>query len=416
MDSTTLVLICIFAICLSGVIFAYAGYPAVIWLCAKVFGRSNKSPTQIDELPTVSLLIAAHNEEADIAARIENALKLDYPREKLQIVIASDGSTDATVEIARRYALNGVQVFDYQENRGKVTVLNRTVPRLNGELVVLSDANTHMAADAVRKLVAWFQDPSVGVVCGKLVLTDPRTGTNADSLYWKYETFLKKCESKLGALLGSNGAIYAIRKDLYPEAKPGTLIDDFVIPLEAKRRSGCRIVYDMEAIAYEETPPSIQAEFRRRVRIGAGGFQSIGLLWPLLNPRHGWVAGAFLFHKVLRWVCPFLLIGVAATNAILVSEPKFGWLMLAQILFYVMAMIAMLVPGTPKAFRLPAMFVSMNVALFFGFFRYLKLTFTGNHSGTWGRTERTAPAPALVDLVVVSDGTPERAPAVEFGQ
>jgi cellulose synthase/poly-beta-1,6-N-acetylglucosamine synthase-like glycosyltransferase len=283
----------IFWVCLVAVAFAYLGYPLLILFLAHAFGRKPKPPNpDQSRLPVVSLLIAAHNEESDIEARILNALALDYPADKLEIVIASDGSADGTNEIVWRYTeryRGRVQLFAYETNRGKATVLNDSVRRLRGELVILSDANTFMAPDAALRLAAWFADPDVGVVCGRLVLSDPKTGRNVDSLYWKYETFLKKCESRLGALLGSNGAIYAIRKELFPEVRPGTLIDDFVIPLEGKRRSGCRIVYDIQAVAREETPSTIFAEFRRRVRIGAGGFQSIGLLWPLLSPSHGWV-------------------------------------------------------------------------------------------------------------------------------
>src|SRR5262249_30950742 len=146
------------------------------------------------------------------------------------------------------------------------------------------------------------------VVCGRLVLTDPATGCNVDSYYWRYETFLKRCEGRLGALLGANGAIYAIRRELYTPIPGNTIVDDFVIPLRAKLRTGCRIVYDGDAVAREETPPNVGAEFHRRSRIGAGGFQSIGLLWRLLNPRSGWVAFTFFSHKILRWVCPFFLV------------------------------------------------------------------------------------------------------------
>lgn len=390
MSSHEAILEAIFWGCLVAVAFAYLGYPLLILFLARVLGRRPESP-ELDEarLPVVSLLIAAHNEERDIEARILNALALDYPAGKFEIVIASDGSTDATNEIVRRYAHRGVRLFAYETNRGKATVLNESVPRLRGEVVILSDANTFMAADAARRLAAWFADPDVGVVCGRLVLTDPRTGRNVDSLYWKYETFLKKCESRLGALLGSNGAIYAIRKDLFPEVRPGTLIDDFVIPLEAKRRSGCRIIYDTAAVAREETPPTILAEFRRRVRIGAGGFQSIGMLWPLLSPAHGWVALTFFCHKILRWTCPFLLLGMLCANALLTADPFYRWLLGCQLAFYAVAVVGNWLPARPRVLRclrLPTMFAAMNLALLFGFFRWLR----GGQTGVWARTTRSA--------------------------
>lgn len=378
--------------CLGVVSFVYLGYPLLVLVCSRLFGRVAAPPElSEDELPTVSLLVAAYNEEIEIEGRILNALALDYPRDKLEIVIASDGSTDRTNEIARGYQRAGVRLLAYGKNCGKATVLNKSVPRLAGEVVVLSDANTHMAADALRRLVSPFHDPAVGVVCGRLVLTDPRTGKNVDGLYWKYETFLKKCESRLGALLGANGAIYAIRKHLYPGVRPGTLIDDFVIPLDAKRHSGCRIVYDARAVAREETAPSIGAEFHRRVRIGAGGYQSIGMLWPLLAPRNGWVALTFFCHKILRWLCPFFMLGALLANVPLLGDPTYDGLFAAQAGFYALAVAGNWLPARPRWLRyarLPTMFATMNVALLFGFFRWLLRP----QNGTWRRTERAVPA------------------------
>ncbi|QDU24164.1 glycosyltransferase family 2 protein [Urbifossiella limnaea] len=377
---------------LAAVSFAYLGYPVLIWTLSRVFGRSPVPPAvSDDDLPTVSLLVAAYNEEVDIEARVLNALSLDYPRGKLEIVIATDGCTDRTNELVRPYTQFGVRLVEFSENAGKASVLNRVVPQLTGEVVVLSDANTHMATDAVRRLAAWFRDPAVGVACGKLVLTDPKTGQNADGLYWKYETFLKKCESRLGALLGANGAIYAVRRSVFPAVRPGTMIDDFVIPLDARRRSGCRLVYDARAAACEETAPTIGAEFGRRARIGAGGFQSIGMLWPLLSPRHGWVALTFLCHKILRWVCPFFMIAALVANLLLVGNPLYAGLLVAQVGFYALAAAGHLLPGGPRwvrYLRLPTMFVTMNAALLVGFFRWL----TRPQTGTWRRTDRTAPA------------------------
>jgi cellulose synthase/poly-beta-1,6-N-acetylglucosamine synthase-like glycosyltransferase len=390
----TFILVACFAGCVVLVGFAYVGYPAVIWLLARLFGRDAVPPAvETADLPTVSLLIAAHNEEADIEDRIRNALALRYPPEKLEIVVASDGSTDATEEIVERFAEHGVRLIAFAENRGKAAVLNAAIPLLRGEIVILSDANTQMHPDSARRLATWFADPSVGVVCGKLVLVDPESGRNVDGMYWKYESFLKKCESRLGALLGCNGALYAIRRRLIPRLPEGTIIDDFYLPLEARRRSGCRILLDTDALAWEETAPDIRAEFRRRVRIGAGGYQSIARLWRLLDPRHGWVSFAFLGHKIARWIAPFGLVGALVLNVVLLDSPVFQMILAAQVAFYALALVAGRLPSRPKPLRvlkLATMFVTMNLALLVGFVGWL----TGYQRGTWRRTDRVPTHPA----------------------
>ncbi len=400
MSTPDLVVAAVLFVGLAVVTYAYLGYPVLVWLAARLFGREQRRP-EVDErdLPAISLLFAAYNEEAEIAARIENALQLDYPADKLEIVVASDGSTDRTNEIVCRYEKFGVKLLAFEPRRGKANVLNDAIPAVSGEIVLLSDANTSMHATAAHRLAAWFQDPALGVVCGRLVLTDPKTGRNVDGLYWKYETFLKKCESRLGALLGSNGGIYAIRKSLFQGILGNTIVDDFVIPLLARQRSGCRIVYDREAVAIEETPARISSEFHRRARIGAGGFQSIGMLAGLLNPRHGWVSFTFMSHKILRWLCPFALLLALATNALLVEYPAFLALFIGQLAFYALSLAAGTLPAGPRFLRYPrlgTMFTMMNAALLVGFFRWVR----GEQKAAWKRTARapeSAPA-ALSDL------------------
>lgn len=387
-----LIVLTVFALIVVG--YAYLGYPVVIWLASRFFGRPYRSGVPSDEkLPTVTLLIAAYNEESEIARRLVNALSIRYPKGKFEVVIASDGSTDGTVAIARGFADPRVRVLAFPNRRGKSAVLNDVIANhVRSEVVVLSDANVWNDPDSVRRLASWFRDRKMGVVCGRLVLTDPSSGKNVDSLYWKYETFLKKCESQLGALLGSNGGIYAIRRSAYTPIPDNTLVDDFVIPLVARLRTGCRIVYDQDALAWEETPSSMAAEFHRRARIGAGGFQSIGILRRLLLPGHGWVAFTFLSHKVLRWLCPFFLLTALAANAVLAAmDPTYLGLLAAQLAFYAMSLASAWVPSRPrvlKVLRLPAMFTAVNAALLVGFCRWMR----GPGNGTWRRTARTEPA------------------------
>jgi cellulose synthase/poly-beta-1,6-N-acetylglucosamine synthase-like glycosyltransferase len=390
MDWVTAHAIITFWASLALVSYAYLGYPLLIWGLSRAFSRTVLPQIGDDaELPAVSLLIAAYNEEAVIENRLRNALAMDYPAEKLEIVVSSDGSSDRTTEIVRRYSAGNIRLLDYAHRRGKATVLNASVPEMEGEIILFSDANTEVEALAARKLVRWFGNPEVGAVCGRLVLADPRTGKNVDSLYWKYETFLKRCEGRLGALLGANGGIYAIRKEFFTPIPDGTVLDDVVIPLLAKLRTGCTIVYDSEAVAREETPPDLGSEFQRRSRIGAGGFQSIGILWGLLHPRWGWTALAFASHKILRWLCPFFLLGLLASNLVLCASPFFQATLVAQFVFYLGAAVMAVIPARFRALRplrLATMFTGMNLALLVGFWKWAR----GSQRGAWQRTAREA--------------------------
>jgi cellulose synthase/poly-beta-1,6-N-acetylglucosamine synthase-like glycosyltransferase len=373
------------------VAYAYLGYPLLIWGLAHALGRKRTPPQASDStLPSVSLLISALNEEKWIGQRIANALAQDYPSDRLKIVIASDGSSDRTAPIVQQLARRHpgrVVLHEFESRRGKANVLNAIVPQLEGEIVVLSDANTFFDVTAVRNLARWFTSQRVVAVCGKLHLVDPETGGNVDSLYWRYENFLKEQEGRLDALLGANGAVYAIRRCQFVPIAPDTIIDDFVIPLVTRLRYGGSIVYDADAVATEETPPSVGDEFRRRARIGAGGFQCLARLWPLALPSSGWTSLAFVSHKVLRWIAPLLLVVAFATNLFLLGQPLYQWLFALQVLFYAAAGIGHLIPGSgtlPRMLRLTTLFASMNAALAVGFWRWL----AGTQQATWQRTAR----------------------------
>jgi cellulose synthase/poly-beta-1,6-N-acetylglucosamine synthase-like glycosyltransferase len=415
------------------VAYAYAGYPVLISFAARLFGKRPVRPVIADaELPTVTLVIGAYNEALLIKSRLENALQMDYPRGKFDIVVASDGSQDGTNEIVRELARShgNIRLLAFAERRGKAAMLNDVIPHVRGTVVMLSDANTYTEAQAARQLAAWFVDPAIGTVCGKLLLIDPAQGRNVDGLYWKYETFLKVRESRLGALLGSNGGIYAIRKSAYVPIPDNTFVDDFVVPLLSKMKTGLRIVYDSDAKAIEETPASMTSEFHRRARIGAGGFQAIGILRGLLNPLHGWVTLTFINHKLLRWVSPFLLLYAILANAFLVmflSIPGYGekplapylsGLLAMQVAFYVSSLFTAVIPNRPKflkIFRLPAMFTLMNVALGVGFYRWMM----GRQKAAWKRTARGSELildPDMQDTlqIAISQGTVKSALPGDF--
>ncbi len=383
----TLILQAAFWLSAALVVYAYAGYPVLVYCLGRRRRQPRPAISADDQLPAVSLIIAAHNEAEVIEERLRNALSLDYPSDKLEIIVASDGSTDATNQMVRRCADSRVRLLDFNQRRGKAAALNAAVPQARGELLMFSDANTFWDASAARSIARWFNDRSVGVVCGKLQLIDARTGNNVDSLYWRYETFLKRCEARLGVLLGANGAIYAMRRSLYQPIPEDTIIDDFVIPLSAYLRSGCQMVYDPSATAVEETPAQMRSEFRRRARIGAGGFQSISRLRGLLSVRHGWLAMAFISHKLFRWMAPFALIALVACNLALAGRPEYRVLLAGQAIYAVLAAVGACAHGRHPAWRLAraaTLFASVNLALLVGCWRWL----VGAQRGTWQRTER----------------------------
>lgn len=384
----------VFWTCAAALAYAYAGYALIIWLASRRFGRRPDPPTCGEsDLPTVTLLVAAYNEEEVIGGWLDNAQAVDYPAERLEVLVASDGSTDGTDAIVSD---RGVRLLDFGARRGKAAVVNSALRSARGEVVVLTDANTRVDPGAVRRLARWFRDPDVGAVCGRLVLVDADGGRNSDGVYWKYETFLKRCEARLGALLGANGAIYAVRRSWYEPIPDGTIIDDFVIPLLLRLRHGGATVYDEEAVALEDSAPDVGAEFHRRARIGAGGFQSLRLLWRYLDPRRGWVSFAFASHKVLRWLCPFFMIGLFAAGLALWDHPFYRACLLAQAAFYLLAVVDPYVPARPRVFKplhVAGMFTAMNAALFVGFLRWA----CSAQPVTWRRTARApVPAPASV--------------------
>ena len=379
------------------IVYAYVGYPLILWLWTR---RLKKQTEEINTpsngpLPRVSIVIAAYKEEAVILERLNNLAKLDYPSDRLEILIGCDGDEDLTGELVRSYDNEQIRLIQFEQRRGKASVLNDCVPQATGEIIVFSDANTNMEPRCIKQLVRHFQDASVGGVCGQLILEDPATGKNVDGLYWRYENFLKLCETKIGAVLGVNGAIYALRKSLYFPIPPETIIDDFLIGMRV-HLTGSRLVFDDSAIAREETATSVQAEFKRRIRIGTGAFQSLKYLKGLLNPKYGSIAFAFCSHKLLRWLCPAFMALVLATNLCLIQNPIYQISLLMQGLFYLSAFVGMkLVKGNHllRLCRVPGMFVQMNLALAIGFFRWLFVAQTG----TWDRTERSQSVTLPID-------------------
>ena len=343
-----------------------------------------RAEISLPELPTISMLIAAHNEEKVIETKIKNCLELEYPREKLEFLIGSDASTDSTNDLVKSYESFGVKLIEFKERSGKAGVINKLVPLAKGDILIFSDANTMIEPFALKGLTKHFRDNKVGAVCGHLILIDRRGSPSAERIYWNYENMLKLMEGRLGASLGANGGIYALRRELFQPIPQNSLVDDFLVTMRVIER-GRKIVYDPEAKAIEEVGKTVAAEFKRRVRIGAGNFQNLVHLRGLLHPRYGLVSFSFWSHKVIRWHVPFLMIAAYLSNLFLIRQGTiFFTLFYLQTTFYLLALLSQFNISKNLLFRGPQYFLFMNAALLAGFFRSLKR----NPLGNWTPTER----------------------------
>src|SRR5271154_1230099 len=352
----------LFWISVGFVTYVYIGYPVLVWGLQALF---RFSPCQQPIEPSVSLLVAAYNESAVIADKIRNSLALDYPTDKLEIVIASDGSSDATAEIVRSFVgANGrVRFLNYEQNRGKMAVLNDAVRELRGDLVAFSDASSMLASNSLRILMRCFGDPRVGAASGvyRLLKKDQAQLGSQEDLYWKYETFLKVQEAKLGAFTGAHGSLHAIRRGLYPFPPLSTLNDDFTIPMRILER-GHRVAYEPAAVAYEEAHE--MEGFSRRVRITAGNIEQMREIKSLIWPPRPFVLFCLLSHKTGRLVVPIFMIIALAANIVLRGQFPYDWLLVGQAIFYGLAVLGALVSLRPKVLRLPYYFCMINSSLF----------------------------------------------------
>ena len=353
-------------------------------------GNERRHPPAQIGLPSVSVLIAAYNEAGCIGQRIENLLAQDYPADKMEILIGSDASSDETDAIVQRYHARGVKLSRGPRS-GKAGVLGRLVAMAQGEVLVMTDANTEFERDAIRILVQPLRDDSVGLVCGRLRLHSPVGAPVAEGAYWKLESLLKLYESRRGCVMGANGGIYAVRKHLFAPLPAGTVVDDFVAALRVLE-AGSEVRYEPEAVAHEESAPDHAGEYRRRVRIAAGCFRALSQHRDLLSPRHGFTAFALWSHKVLRWFVPHAMVVALLANLWLAGGSRFfALLLLGQVVAYALAAMGLL-GMTPRRVRsvadAAAHFVEMNAALLVGFVKYSR----GTQGQTWTRTDRTAKA------------------------
>ncbi len=350
-------------------------YPAFMALLARRAAPAVPASLPDAELPTVSLIIAAYNEERVIGRKIRESLDLDYPHDRLQIIVVSDGSDDGTHAIAQGFADRGVLALHDPPRRGKSAALNRGVAAATGEVVLFSDANNHFSADAVRVMVRHFQDEGVGGVCGRksILGDDDRQASDGDGLYWRYEAALKASESALGVMTTADGEIFAIRRRLWEPIPVDVINDDAEITF-ALVRGGYRIVYEPDAVSSELASAQLEEDFRVKVRMIAGGFQTVQNHWRQLLPPTTPFAWAFLSHKLLRWLVPVLLLIALGASLALVNTPLGALAVCAQVLFYGVACLGWFGRrrGPVATWQyVPLYFSLMNVAALLGLHRFL---------------------------------------------
>jgi cellulose synthase/poly-beta-1,6-N-acetylglucosamine synthase-like glycosyltransferase len=322
-------------------------------------------------LPAVTLVIAAHNEESRLRDKLANLQQLDYPHDQLQVVFVSDGSTDATEEILRGIVDPRIETIILPVRGGKSSALNHGVARARHGILIFSDAATLFAPDALRKLARHFTDPRVGVVCGALRFEGTVESRRTEGVYWSYECMLRLMEARVGATLTASGAIYAVRRECYVTLPANTLVEDLIVPMNA-RRLGYRVLYDPEAVGTDFAAGTVAGEFTRRVRVATGSFLALRHLVRIrLDPM---TVFAFLSHKLLRWILPFLLIGLLASSAVLSSHPFYGGMFIAQLTFYLWAALGFLFRGRVHGVRY-ALFayylLAIHLAYLVGFVRFV---------------------------------------------
>jgi cellulose synthase/poly-beta-1,6-N-acetylglucosamine synthase-like glycosyltransferase len=362
----------LFWFCLLLTLYVYLGYPLLIAIIGSLF-KSNVKKGNIT--PGVSLIISAFNEEKIIAEKLNNTLDLNYSGE-IEVIVASDCSTDATDDIVREYSDKGIVLNRIDKRQGKTLALNQTLPKATGEIIVFSDANAMYEPDAIEKLVRNFNDQAVGCVSGesRYVTSVFRGVIEQEKRYWQYERFLKIRESRLGSLVGADGAIFAVRRELCtPMIKED--INDFIIPLRIVAK-GWRAVYEKDAIAYEHTVSTAQKGFRQKARIVNRSCNGFFKVKELLNPfKYGFFAVQLVSHKVLRWLSPFFMILMFLSNLLLLSHGAvYQLVFVPHFLFYFAALLGLLTRSRAKwakLFYACYYFFLMNLASLIGVLKYL---------------------------------------------
>src|SRR5574343_617744 len=385
----------IFWIAAAIVFYSYAGYGIlmvmVVFLKKKIMNPQRRYYS-FEELPTLSLVVAAYKEEDYIEEKIQNSLELRYPADKLELVFITDGSNDRTPEIVTKYPQ--IRLLHQPERRGKVAAMNRAKPLLTIDILVFCNANTLLNKECLVEIAKHYADPRVGGVAGEKKVVAMGSSTAAavgEGAYWKYESFLKKLDSDLHSTMGAAGELFSVRRTLFETAPEGTIIEDFVQSLKLCL-NGYILRYEPNAYACEGPSASIKEEMKRKVRICAGAFQAMVLLKDLFNVfKYPVLSFQFISHRILRWtICPILLLMVLISNIVLVSLGGglfYSIILALQVLFYAMAILGWVLASREikvKTLYIPFYFLFMNYAVILGFRRYIQ----NKQTVLWEKAER----------------------------
>lgn len=372
--------------------YTYVGYGIIIYILSKLRKTTNVLSSAPDEqLPPVTLLVAAYNEADIIRTKIQNTLELDYPKNKLEIFFVTDGSTDQTPEIVKEYP--AIQLFHSFERKGKIHAVNRVMKSVKTPIVIFCDANTDLNREAIKYIVRHYQDPTIGGVAGeKRILSKDKDNASGsgEGLYWKYESFLKKKDAEVYSIVGAAGELFSVRTELFEEPAENMIIEDFYLSMRITAK-GYRFAYEPDAFATETASASVKEEWKRKVRISAGGFQAMSKLSYLLNPfRYGILSFQYISHRVLRWtLAPLFLpiIFIANVWLALYGIPFYQLTLVLQVFFYGLAFLGYLLRDKKigiKGFFVPYYFAVMNLSVYFGLNRYLR----GKQSVVWEKAKR----------------------------
>jgi cellulose synthase/poly-beta-1,6-N-acetylglucosamine synthase-like glycosyltransferase len=380
------------------IIYTFIGYGLILYLLViirRLFRGKRPIPVlNNEEFLSCTLVIAAYNEENFILEKIRNTLSLNYPEGKLEILFITDGSTDKTPEILNQYP--EIKLMHQPERKGKVAALHRAVEQVKTEIIIFTDANTLLHKDALMNIAVHYADQKVGAVAGeKRVHSEERAdaGTAGEGFYWKYESKLKKWDSELYSVVGAAGELFSVRTELYQAVPEDTILDDFMISMLIALK-GFRIIYEPRAYAVENASANITEELKRKIRIAAGGIQSILRLTPLLNVfNYGILSFQYISHRVLRWtITPFLLLLVLILNILISLQSDlilYNLLLAAQSIFYLLAFIGMVFEKSELRFKLffiPYYFCVMNFAILAGIKRFME----SQQSAVWEKAKRKA--------------------------